>query len=102
MKKIALTAQEFKIVADIMKKWPKTVVFGSRIKGTSRRFSDLDLCIKEPITDYEYESLQEAFEESDLPFRVDLVEYNKVDETFKAAIDRQGVPLFNYRESIRI
>lgn len=94
MKRIALSDQELKIVADIMKNLPQTVVFGSRIKGTHKQFSDLDLCVKDPITDYEYELLKEAFEESDLPYSVDLVDYSKIDESFKHIIDSQGILLW--------
>jgi len=91
---MSLSDQELNIVANIMKNFPQTLLFGSRIKGTSKQFSDLDLCIKDRITDYDYELLKEAFEESDLPFFVDLVDYNKLDESFKKIIDSQAIPLF--------
>ena len=32
--------------------------------------------------------LREAFEESDLPFRVDVVDYRTVSEAFRAIIDQ--------------
>ena len=31
--------------------------------------------------------LREAFEESDLPFRVDVIDYNAVSDEFRAIID---------------
>jgi uncharacterized protein len=93
MKKIALTEEEFAIVTHIMKNYPHTAVFGSRAKGTNKKFSDLDLCIKDQITGYEYELLKEAFEQSNLPFTVDLVLYSRCDDSFKKIIDREGVRL---------
>lgn len=93
MKIIALEPQELCIITSIMKNFPHTVIFGSRIKGTSKKFSDIDLCIKDPITDYEYELLKEAFEQSNLPYFVDLVVYNQVDEQFKKIIDEQAIAL---------
>ena len=96
MNKIALSGQELAIVKDIMKNYPQTVVFWSRIKNSSKQFSDLDLCIKDPTSDYEYELLKEVFEESDLPFTVDLVDNSKLDESFRAIINKQAIPLSQY------
>lgn len=94
MKKVDLNIQELSIVKGILNNYPGTVIFGSRIKGTSRKFSDLDVCIKDPITDYEFVMLQETFSESDLPFKVDLVDYSKVDNDFKKIIDSEGINLW--------
>ncbi|NUN13131.1 MAG: nucleotidyltransferase domain-containing protein [Myxococcales bacterium] len=51
-------------------------IFGSRVKGTARRFSDLDLVIlgETPIDADVLRLLREDFEESDLPFRVDVLD----------------------------
>ena len=62
--------------------------FGSRGNGTAKDYSDLDLAI---IGNGKIERrvkmlLREAFEESDLPFRVDIVDYNTVSEAFRAII----------------
>ena len=47
--------------------------FGSRVQGTSRPHSDLDLVVfSTPEEGPRIAALREAFEESDLPFRVDL------------------------------
>ena len=68
------------------------VVFGSRYKGNHKPYSDLDLAImkadKTILTLKEYGDLKEAFEESDLNFRVDLVDYWRVSQPFRAMIDR--------------
>jgi predicted nucleotidyltransferase len=91
MKKIALTSQEIKIVSDILKNISDVIVFGSRIKETHSKFSDLDLCIKSKISAYEFESVREAFENSDLSFKVDVVDYHRISDSFRKIIDEHGV-----------
>ncbi len=51
-------------------------VFGSRATGRARPFSDVDLLITHPATLSwaERAELSDAFEASDLPFRVDVVD----------------------------
>ncbi|UNU45110.1 restriction endonuclease subunit S [Sphingopyxis sp. YF1] len=43
--------------------------------------------------------LADAFEESDLPFRVDVVDWHAVTPSFQAVIDRDGLPLLRERQS---
>lgn len=94
MNKIELSPKDLMYVKKILSDYPQTVVFGSRAKGTSRTFSDLDVCLKDSIASYDYELLKEKFEESNLPFKVDLILYSRCDDTFKKIIDSQGIPLF--------
>jgi predicted nucleotidyltransferase len=70
-------------------------VFGSRAKGTTKPFSDLDLALKgrETLSLSQLADLAEAFSESDLPFKVDIVDWRSVSSTFQAIIDRDGVAL---------
>ena len=51
-------------------------VFGSRATGHARPYSDLDLLLVNPpyLTWQQRADLRDAFEASELPFRVDLVE----------------------------
>ncbi len=65
--------------------------FGSRGNGTAKEYSDLDLAIigKNKINRRVKMLLREAFEESDLPFRVDIVDYNAVSEAFRAIIEEK-------------
>jgi uncharacterized protein len=93
MKKIDLTKDELKIILKILKNRQDTVVFGSRAKGKSKKFSDLDICLKDSIKDSEYELLKEAFEESNLPFKVDLIEYDKISVFFKDLVDKEGIKI---------
>jgi len=60
--------------------------FGSRVMGNAKRLSDLDIFYKDAIPLYDLHKLEEEFEESDLPFKVDIVDYNKCDDDFKKII----------------
>lgn len=65
----------------------KAFVFGSRATNTNRKFSDIDLGIMgpKPLPSNVYVSLDQDFQESDLPYRVDLVDFSNVTEKFKEA-----------------
>ncbi len=73
------------------------VLFGSRALGTYKEASDIDLAIKgSKVTDKTISRLKDAFEDSDLPFFVDVVDYQAIDKPkFKAHIDGKGVGLVN-------
>jgi type I restriction enzyme S subunit len=65
--------------------------FGSRVRGTVKDHSDLDLALvgAGPLKLEHLSRLQEAFEESDLPFRVDVLDWNAVSEEFRGLIEQQ-------------
>jgi predicted nucleotidyltransferase len=66
--------------------------YGSRVKGTARPASDLDLAVfAAPGQRASVASLREAFEESNLPFRVDLFVWDEVPEKFREAIQAEHV-----------
>tara|TARA_Y100000590_G_C15732923_1_gene1017660 strand:+ start:501 stop:812 length:312 start_codon:yes stop_codon:yes gene_type:complete len=69
---------------------PKRFLFGSRIEGGFRKNSDLDILIQNesPIDFATLSKLKEEFEESSLPYKVDLMEWNRIPETIKASIEQ--------------
>lgn len=67
--------------------------YGSRVKGTQRTLSDLDLYAMKPMPFTEWNAMVEAFEESDLPFFVTVAEWSKLTESFKALIEKDLLPL---------
>ena len=71
----------------------EVLVFGSRAAGTAKEFSDLDLAImgEEPLSLREVSALEEALGESDLPFKVDIVEWARIDEGFRRIVRGHGV-----------
>ncbi|OLN30286.1 hypothetical protein DVDV_0696 [Desulfovibrio sp. DV] len=72
------------------------LAYGSRVRGTARPFSDLDvaLCAAAPLPLSRLEALRDAFAASDLPFLVDVVDYNAVSPAFRHRIDACCVPVF--------
>lgn len=63
-------------------------VFGSRVKGRAKPYSDVDLALitSEPLTLRQQAELELAFTDSDLPFTVDLVDWASCSEAFKQII----------------
>ncbi len=96
---IDLRPDHAKIVHEIIARYlPAGVsvrVFGSRAKWTAKPHSDLDLALKgkEPLPRSVLGDLAEAFSESDLPFRVDVVDWHGVTPSFQAVIDRDAIKL---------
>ncbi len=66
-------------------------VFGSRVRGTAKPFSDLDLVIMgdEPLDFRLLSALKDAFADSNLPFRVDVVEWAATSEAFRGIIEER-------------
>lgn len=95
--KIDLTpAQRKQIVAFVQHYLPNTEVwaYGSRVKFTAKSYSDLDLVVfASQEQELQVAQLQEALEESDLPFRVDLFIWNEVPASFRKNIEADQVVL---------
>ena len=71
----------------------RVFVFGSRAKGGVKRSSDLDLAVDigRSLTRAEMLALTDAFEESDLPYTVDVVDLKSANEAMRAVILKDGV-----------
>ena len=65
--------------------------FGSRTNGSAKNYSDLDLAVVAPtkLNPETLRQLKEAFEESDLPFRVDVLDWYGTSPEFQKVIERQ-------------
>ena len=92
---IDITAKQRKTILALLERHlPNTAawVYGSRAKWTSRPQSDLDLVVfaTSEQSDRVFD-LREAFEESNLPFRVDLFVWETVPEQFRKHIKRDHV-----------
>jgi len=71
---IKMEEKDFQLLKKILAKYPhRFYAYGSRVKGTARKFSDLDLCYQEEIPLEIICQIKEDLEESDLPFIVELV-----------------------------
>ncbi len=94
---IDITAEQRKIVLALLKEHlPNTAawVYGSRAKWTARPQSDLDMVVfAAPEQGAQVSNLRDAFEESNLPFRVDLFVWDAVPEQFRKHIEAEHVVL---------
>lgn len=67
--------------------------FGSRAKWKAKPYSDLDLAIitDKPLSLDVSASLSDEFSESDLPWRVDVVDWATTSESFRKIIEQDKV-----------
>lgn len=71
----------------------KLGLFGSRVKGSPSKFSDVDLAVagEQKISGHVLENIREAMEKSRLPYRVDVVDLNGLSETFRENVLKEIV-----------
>ena len=71
--------------------------FGSRAKWTAKPHSDLDLAVitAQPLMLDVSAALLDAFAESDLPWRVDVVDWASTSASFRRIIERDKVVVQN-------
>ena len=93
---IDIRADHWEIVRDILHRHvPQYEVwaFGSRAKWTAKQHSDLDLAVitDQPLPLAVSAALVDDFTESDLPWRVDVVDWATTSESFRRIIERNKV-----------
>jgi len=98
-----LKPKYLKIVMNIITKYiPEKEVwaFGSRINGKAKKFSDLDLVIVSniPLNREVLINLKQAFEESDLPIKVDIIEFYKASAEFQEIIKANYLIIFKHEQ----
>jgi type I restriction enzyme S subunit len=71
------------------------LAFGSRLGRRHHRYSDLDIAVKttRKIPLALLSALEEAFAESDLPFRVDIVDLSRASPEFRRLVEGHHVRL---------
>lgn len=90
---VNLTPDQLELVKAILKKQVpdcEVRVFGSRLTGQIKKYSDLDLALvgKEKINRQVLIRLKEDFEASSLPFRVDLLDWHRITKEFQVVIEK--------------
>jgi predicted nucleotidyltransferase len=100
-KEITLEENNLEIIKQIFNDTAKDLniqvyMYGSRAKGTAWKYSDIDLALlsstgKIPISVISKLSLD--FEESLLPYKVDIIDLYTVSENFKKAIETDLIKL---------
>ena len=93
-----ITEKEQKIIEHILDKYRKDYAFfyyGSRVKGTYEKTSDLDVLIKGkaemPLAILQ--EIKEEFDKSDLPYIVNFSDYYKLDSSFYERIKPDLIPV---------
>ena len=71
----------------------EVLAFGSRATWTAKEYSDLDLAVmgEDPLPLNTAAALAEDLCESDLPFKVDIVDWARTDDSFRSIIRRGAV-----------
>jgi uncharacterized protein len=98
--KYGLSERTLNTLNSIFKRYPsikEAVLYGSRAKGNYRNGSDIDLSLKtnEDFTHSNLLRLMDDFEDSDMPYLVDVSVYEELSNPdLKAHIDRVGIILY--------
>lgn len=99
---LAITPEQQNVLLQLLQQFLPNVgvwAFGSRVKGNARLTSDLDLVMfANPPQKPQVFALQEALEESNLPFKVDLLIWDEIPENFKTNIQRHYIELVSNPE----
>lgn len=88
MPEINITKTEREIVNNILNSTLTenilVYIFGSRAKNSNKKFSDLDIALKDKtkISFAVMADLQEKFDESSLPYKVDIIDLNSITKSF--------------------
>ena len=91
---IKVTPRQLRAIKGLLAEWAPEAearAFGSRVDGKPKDYSDLDLALAGPakLDVAKLASLKEAFEDSDLPFRVDVLDWNSISEEFRKVISKK-------------
>jgi predicted nucleotidyltransferase len=89
---IKATPAQVRVVQDILARHlpgAEVRAFGSRVGGTPKDYSDLDLAVVAPqkLDAALLDGLRDAFAQSDLPFRVDVLDWNAISDEFKKVVE---------------
>lgn len=98
MKPVDIAPADLETVGRILREHApglEVCAFGSRVSWTARETSDLDLALMttEPLDVARIAVLSAAFTDSDLPFRVDVVDWASTSKTFRKAIENNCATL---------
>ena len=103
--KFGLTTRDMRAIRSVFEKYPQIVevhIFGSRAKGNFKLGSDIDLAVMNVgVTDKCIREMLSDFEESSLPYKVDLVNFATIKHPdFIEHIKRVGILLYRKAESV--
>ena len=105
--RFGLTERDMETFRSVFKNYPEVkyvYLFGSRAKGNYHAGSDVDLAVmNKGVSADRLSKMKWEFEESSLPYIVDLVDYNRLEkQEFIDHINRVGVPFYTRDEKIEV
>ena len=98
MKQLLISEQEYQIVQTVLRQCiPQRTVwaFGSRAGGQPKPYSDLDLAVlgEVALSLSEHANLADAFSESDLPYKVDIVDWHLIGDDFRRIVQANHIEI---------
>ncbi len=89
---IAIEKEQLTIIKEILRKYfpqEEIRIFGSRYKHTNNPYSDIDIAIvgKKKIDLQTYSKVKEEIEESNVKYRVDLIDWASISKEFQKIIE---------------
>ena len=97
-----LKASHLSIVKAILKKHLSTQevwAFGSRVNGTAKPHSDLDLVVRghSEIDPTKISMIRLEFEESNLPMRIDVLDWNSLSDEFRDIVSKSHIAISGFK-----
>lgn len=95
MKLLGIDSRDLETVREILQAYLpgyEVRAFGSRVHGRKiKKFSDLDLAVitGKPLDTLLIADLKDAFTESDLPFKVDIIDWAVTGEPFRLIVEKE-------------
>jgi predicted nucleotidyltransferase len=91
---INLSARDLALVKRILRKYfpdREVRVFGSRATTRIKPYSDLDLAVmgSSKLPSRKLYALKDALEESELPMRVEVLDWNSISHSFRSVIEKK-------------
>lgn len=84
-----------KIIAVISGLFPQAQIylFGSRARGTHSQWSDIDIALREDkkISRYAISEAVNMLEASNMPYKIDIVDFHSVTEDMRQSIESEGL-----------
>ena len=101
--RFGLTERDLDTIYSIFERYPEVAevrIFGSRAKGTHKKGSDIDFAIMNPgVSHLTISRIKSDFSESSLPYRVDVVDFTKLEDAdLKSHIERVGEGFYTSSE----
>jgi len=98
MNNLGLSANSLEQITRIINSFDfvsKAVIFGSRAKGTYKKYSDIDICLYGELDAFDAEKVRSALDDLNLIYEFDVLSYSDITNTALCEhVDRIGVEIY--------